>query len=96
MIRITIELISALHVSRDRVLGIMEITNDRTALTEDKKRSLNRGNYSVRLFKKGAAVVQYQRRTTGIIHKTTQILNWPRRSYTVWRLVQKALNQLYP
>lgn len=44
MLRVTIELVSAIHPSRDRVLGVAEIANTGGGTMEN-------GNYSVRLSK---------------------------------------------
>lgn len=46
MIKITVELVSAIHPSRNRLLGIAEIANDGTG-------SMTSGNYRVRLSKAG-------------------------------------------
>lgn len=48
MIRVTVELVSAIHPSRSRVLGVAEISNDvqTSLLTEG-----DRGAYDVRLSK---------------------------------------------
>lgn len=68
MIRVTVELISAVHPSRSVVLGVATIANDgQGSLLSDGRR----GDYDVVLSKRGAAVSQVWRkgRVTGFDRK---------------------------
>ena len=80
MIRITVELISAVHPSRSRVLGIAEIAND-----GETSRASNgaRGSYTVRLSKRAP----YTRQTW----KAGRVEDFPRRRLGAWDLLYRAL-----
>lgn len=79
MILIKIELISAVSASRSRELGRMYISNDGTLL------SAERGNYEVRLMRKG---------TTDVVQKATRVEDYPKKSAVIWSLVARALKNL--
>lgn len=79
MIIIKIELLSA-RTGKTTELGRMHISNDGTS--DDPKK----GNYNIELMRKG---------TLNKVLKKTRIDNWAKESYSVWKLLQKALNQLY-
>lgn len=78
MILVKIELISAIHPSRDRELGRMVITN--TGKVD--KYGPRRADYNVMLMRKG---------TTEKVIRTSLVKDYPRIAYTVWELVRRAL-----
>lgn len=78
MIVIKIELVSAIHPSRSREIGRMEIGNDGAGTEE-------RGDYVVRLMRRG---------TIDRVQKTAAVKNFPRISTPVWSLVARALANL--
>ena len=59
--------------------GRMEIANIGDSPTD------KRGNYRVRLLRKGGRTVQ----------RTCKVENYPRLAYPVWELVRRALNTLH-
>ncbi len=61
-------------------LGVMHITNEGTGTTK-------RGNYLVRVMRKGS---WHSPLRTGGVN------NYPRASYSVWRLVMRALKDAFP
>lgn len=75
MILVKIELISAIHPSRNRELGRLVLTND--GLGTDK-----RCNYNVEMMRRG---------TTDKVQRRGRVENYPRHAYTVWELVRRAL-----
>lgn len=76
MIRITVELVSAIHPSRSKILGVAEIANDGTG-------DSSVGNYTVRLSKRGRAISQTWREG--------RVLNFPRGRLGAWDLLYQAL-----
>lgn len=80
MIRVTIELISAQDGLRS-TLGIMDIFN--TGESSDP----HIGHYGGRLYRKG---------TTTKVQREGEVRNWPRESYTVWRLLLRMLTDMHP
>lgn len=87
MIRVTIDLISAIHPSRDQTLGVMYVTNDGSG-------SHARRNYHVQVCRKGSFDIG----NAGAI-KTTRlgkVLNFPSPSYNVWRLISRAILSAFP
>jgi len=80
MIVIKIELWPKGFESRARELGKMYIAN--TGELGNGKR----GNYHVRLFRKGTNTVQ----------REGSVENFPRHSYSVWRLVSRAIKSVFP
>ncbi len=80
MIVIKIELWPKGFESKARELGRMYVTN--TGGQHDD----NRGNYHVRLFRKGSNKVQ----------REGHVDNFPRKSYSVWRLVSRAIKSVFP
>ena len=83
MIRVTIDLISAIHPDRDQRLGTMFITNDGTGTTEKR-------NYDVHVCRKGAEDM------FGKPTRTGRVENYPAPSYNVWRLIARALLSAFP
>lgn len=84
MIRITVELLSA-RTGKRSTLGIMDICNKGDS--EDPKR----GNYSGFLYRKGEGTFRPSR-----AQRTGQVLNYPRQSYVVWRLILRMLAEMFP
>ena len=79
MIVVKVELWPGGHEDRKRELGRMHLTNQGTGTRE-------RGNYAVKLMRRG---------TVDVVQRTTDIENYPRQSYPVWELVRRALQKLY-
>lgn len=77
MIRVTVDLISALGPSRNRNLGVMTIINT----GEIPGLEATRGNYVVQIYRKGTNRVQRQGR----------VINFPKKAKTIWYLLQEAL-----
>jgi len=63
---------------RSREIGRMLIDNTTY------ERDARRGDYRIRLMRKGARTVQ----------RSAKVLNYPRLSYPVWKLVRRALRAL--
>jgi len=79
LIRVTIELLSA-QDGKKTTLGIMDIFN--TGESSDPRI----GHYRGRLYRKG---------TTTKVQREGAVLNWPRQSYTVWRLLLRMLKDMH-
>lgn len=91
MIRVTIELIKY-GVGQPEVIGVMEIANDGTG-------TAMRGNYVTRLFRRGTQPAEMNKSVT----RTGEVKEWtrgtsdfPRQSYSVWRLVLRCLKSAFP
>lgn len=84
MIRITVDLISARGPASNKRLGVMEICNDGSQ--SDGSGDSPRGSYYGRIYRKGGRAVQRR----GEVH------DFPRRSYSVWRLILRMLRDCYP
>lgn len=82
MIIVTIHLLSARNGKASK-LGELHISNDGIRTQENP----NRGTYSAELKR----APRFQSNT-----RETVVENWPRLNKTVWQLLQKALNQMYP
>ncbi len=80
MIRVTIELISARDGQRS-TLGVMDICNT------GESRDPRIGHYKGRLYRKGSVTK---------IQREGAVNDWPRQSYTVWRLVLRMLQNMHP
>jgi hypothetical protein len=80
VIRVTIQLISAQNGQRS-TLGVMDICN--TGESMDPRI----GHYTGRLYRKG---------TVSKLQREGKVQNWPRKSYTVWRLVLRMLQDMHP
>jgi hypothetical protein len=80
VIRVTIELVSAQDGQRS-TLGIMDICN--TGESHDPRI----GHYRGRLYRKGS---------TTKVQREGAVPNWPRQSYTVWRLLLRMLKEMHP
>jgi len=81
MIKVTVELDSAIHKSRDKILGIMTITNDGILSVETCGR---RASYDVKISKKGKQVNQTL--------FECKVENFPRKTSNVWDLIYEALH----
>jgi len=80
MLVVKIEIWPLGHEDQAEEIGRMLIHN-----RGDHKNRPRRGNYGVRLMRKGAA------RT---VQRTAEVLDYPRLSYPVWKLVRRALEAL--
>jgi len=80
MIRITIELISAVHPSRSKILGIAEIANDGSS------NSPFVGSYNVRLNKMAPKERE--------LWKIGRVVAFPRKKKGVWDLLYVALRNI--
>ena len=90
MIRVTIELESAITGEVTKI-GQMHIWN------RGDSSETARGNYSVAVCKRGLFDVprgQYPRVSDAT--RTETVLNYPRLSYNVWRLIVRALKSAFP
>jgi hypothetical protein len=90
MIRVTIELESAITGEVTKI-GQMHIWN------RGDSPSRNRGNYGVAVCKRGKFEVLrgHPPRVFDAI-RTGTVLNYPRLSYNVWRLIVRALKSAFP
>lgn len=82
MLKVTIELLSAI-THRTSTLGVMYLSNDGQGTRE-------RGNYDVRVMRKGV---------TSPLGKTTRegrVEDYPRLAYNVWRLIGRAIHAAFP
>lgn len=84
MIRVTVDLISAIHPSRDQRLGTMFITNDGTC------QDASRGNYTVAVCRKGSED------PAGPMTRRGRVDGYPRLAYNMWRLISRALISAFP
>jgi len=82
MIKVTVELDSAISSSRDKVLGIMTISNDGMLSVETAGR---RASYDVHISKGGQAIKQTL--------FECKIENFPRKRDNVWDLIYLALER---
>lgn len=83
MIRITVELVSAVDPSRNRVLGVAKIANDFDRCYETNGR---RGTYRVWISKRAP----HTRHTW----KTCTVADFPRRRLGVWDILCRALIEI--
>lgn len=83
MIRVTVELISAISPSRNRVLGIATISNDGHKFTETNG---VRSDYDVEINQAGQHFDQ--------IWKRTRVLDFPRKRLGAWDLLYRALKDI--
>jgi hypothetical protein len=86
MIRVTVELLSAVHPSRSRVLAMMDIANDgqRTLLDP------SLGSYTGRTYV-GRDRAALER---GTVSRRGAVNNWPRDQHHVWNLVARMLEAM--
>jgi hypothetical protein len=82
VIVVKIELHSA-RTGRVTQLGEMHISNDGVCSAQDP----SRGSYRAELTRK-PLFLQYT--------KTATVEDWPRNKKTVWQLLQRVLNKMYP
>lgn len=83
MIRVTVELLSAIHPSRNRMLAMMEIANDGETTAANRKLGSYMG-------------VTYRGRDRAALDKRVVshrgvVANWPREAFHVWNLVARML-----
>lgn len=78
MIRVTVELISAISPSRNRVLGVMSIANDGVTSQETGGK---RGSYNF--------IIRGKRKDRAI--RQGRVEDYPRKSAIVWVLLLRAL-----
>lgn len=78
MIRVTVELISAISLDRGRVLGVMHIANDGITSQETGGK---RGSYNFTIFGKRQQVLRQGR-----------VEDYPRKSALIWVLLHRVLN----
>lgn len=83
MILVTVDLLSAQTGVRE-TLGVVAITNDGTG-TKDRR------NYDVKVARKG----QFDKVFEKPLRKA-RVENWPSESYSIWRLVLRALGKAFP
>lgn len=77
MIVVKVELWPKGFESKKREIGRMTITNN--GVSKDPKR----GNYDVKVFRRG---------TTDKVQRTAHVSNYPRKSYSIWEMVRRALD----
>lgn len=91
MIVVKVELWSA-RTGEVSELGRMYVANDGTSKG-------NRGNYSAAVCRRGTTEVPQARAIREDGPKPTRtgdVLNYPRHSYNVWRLITRALKACFP
>ena len=81
MIRITVELVSAIHPSRNKVLGVAEIMNNGI---ETRETGGKKGTYMAKFTNKRINMAKPWRQSI--------VRHYPSKSYSVWVLIQRALN----
>lgn len=86
MIRVTVELISAIHSSRNRVLAMMEIANDGVETRADPAL----GTYTAATYRGRTREALDQRR----VQRRGRIEHWPRERHHVWNLVARLLGAM--
>lgn len=96
MIVVTIELHQKGDPARAKILGRMFIVNDGTST------KTNRGNYLCVVNRKGRNGTSVFRTPDGTAgwrspaQRVAHVKDFPRESYSVWRLVLRALRACYP
>lgn len=88
MIKVTIELESAVTGETTRI-GQMHIWN--RGVSPDR----NRGDYGVAVCRQGEYDVPFGTVPTKTT-RTGEVLNYPRLSYNLWRLITRALKSAFP
>ena len=86
MIVVTVELIPFSNPERKEVLARAIIANDGTSTTQ------SRGNYDLFVGRKGQTLTQTLRSP----QRRGRVTDWPRKSYSVWRLVCRAIKSAFP
>jgi len=79
MIRVTVELLSAISPARNRVLGVMNIANDGVTSSETGGK---RGSYNF--------IIRGKRKDRAL--REGRVENYPRKSALVWVLLYRALH----
>jgi hypothetical protein len=80
MIVIKVELWPRGYESRKREIARMHVTNKGTG-------TATRGDYKIQVMRKGS---------DDKVQREGEVLNYPRQSYSVWKLIQKALTTVFP
>lgn len=88
MLIVTIELQSA-NTGKTSLLGRMLIWN-----RGDQPKQSKRGNYGVAVLRKGSEIPMGN--FVPIAVRRGEVLDYPRSSYNVWRLVLRALRSAFP
>ncbi len=83
MIVVKIELWPYGIEDKAREIGRMKITNDAKTTIESKG---SKGSYDARIMRKG---------TIDRVQREGRVENYSRKSYPVWELVRRALNNIY-
>lgn len=86
MIRVTVQLLSAIHSSRSTELARMDIYNDGEQSLDNPRR----GTYVATTFR-GRSSEALDR---GIPQKRAEVANWPRQDLHVWNLVRWCLQAM--
>lgn len=86
MIRVTVELISAIDPSRSRVLAMMDIAND----GETTARSSALGSYDGRTYRGRSREALGQL----VVSPRGRVADWPREALHVWNLVAAMLGAM--
>lgn len=90
MIVVKVEMWPGGDESRMRELG-------RTYVFNDGARTATRGNYEVRVCRKGSFAPDPRKLLNGVgFTRTGRVDNWPRKSYNIWRLVLRCLMSAFP
>lgn len=87
MIVVKVELVSAIHPSRSKELGRMYIANKGDSTDP------NKGNYTVGVCRRGTKKSPWE---GGVMTRTAEVNDYPRLSYSVWRLIIRALLASFP
>lgn len=87
MIRVTVELLSA-RTGERTILGVMDICNKGNRPFGDK-----RGDYEGHLYRKGPFSGKNR---YGNVLKRAEVLDFPRKSYPIWRLIHRMLGTMHP
>jgi hypothetical protein len=80
MIIVKVELHSA-RTGKITELGRMHVSNDCTST------DFSRGNYNVEVFRRGS---------TSRVNRRGRVYDFPRHSYSIWRLISRAIRSAFP
>lgn len=86
MIRVTVELLSAIHPSRNRVLAMMDIANDGLETAQNDRLWTYIG--AAYRGRDAAALVKC------VVSKRGRVERWPRHDFHVWNLVARMLESM--
>ena len=87
MLVVRVELWSAITGKKTEI-GRMYVANDGTSTNH------KRGNYDVKVARRGSTKYEGWDKLKPV--RTGRVEDWPRQSYSVWRLVAKALKSAFP